>query len=120
MARSKMNIVSVIAVAVVILAGSLLVLFRKRWQTVKRGTPLVLALAWLLPLVGAAAPREAENVALAGLEAVNRNDGARFITVAHPALIHKIREMIIAPAEAGAKPGTSAPDLNDYGVTTLA
>jgi hypothetical protein len=84
-----------------------------------RYSRVVVAFLLLTALVQAGVASEAENVALAGIESVNRNQGARFVGVAHSKLLQKIRDLIAAQVEADMKQGLPPSDLKDYGVLTV-
>ena len=67
----------------------------------------------------ALAVSKGETAALQGLEAMNRNQGERFINIAHPKLIQKLRDIMTARMEVAANRGVNPIELQNYGVKTV-
>lgn len=57
--------------------------------------------------------------AVKGLEAMNRNDGATFVRWAHPKLIEKMRDLMVAQLETAARQGEQVDELTHFGVRTV-
>ncbi|HWA27235.1 MAG TPA: hypothetical protein VG734_16385 [Lacunisphaera sp.] len=81
---------------------------------------LLLAVLMFASAISPCPASEAEDVALRGLEAMNRNQGEQFISVAHPKLIQKFRDMMLARVEKSVASGSIPKELKDwYGVSSV-
>jgi len=80
---------------------------------------LLLACVLLAPIALRAAS-EGETAALTGLEAMNRNQGERFVAIAHSKLVRKICEILTSRLEISTRQsGGDLPFLAIYGVKSL-
>lgn len=82
------------------------------------GLVLLLATGTLLR-AAATADAAAERVAIGALEAMNKGDGERFVTYAHPELMQQMRTKLIAFIEADVVRGKPSREMAALGVKTL-
>lgn len=88
-------------------------------QIMRTPRSLFMALGFLWIATFAVGATEAEMAAVKGLETMNRNRGAEFVSIAHPKVVQKMRDTMLALFENGARRGSKLRELKYYGVATI-